>query len=274
MPKLSLPRPPAGAVVVALAATGLAFSAGVAVAGPAKTPAELAVHGGATRLHGDQTTKIRKAVEGGRARNVILLIGDGMGDSEITVARNYQSAPPAASGHRRPAADRRSTRRTRCTRTTGKPDYVPDSAATGTGWATGIKTYNSAISVDVDGKAVPDPARAGQAAPASRPATSPPPRSRTRPRPSQVSHVSSRGPATARSPRARPAPTDALENGGARLDHRAAARHPARRHAGRRGDARSPRRPRPARGRARPLPEQAQVRGYQVVTDSRRASPR
>ena len=27
---------------------------------------------------------------GGKARNVILLIGDGMGDSEITIARNYQ----------------------------------------------------------------------------------------------------------------------------------------------------------------------------------------
>ena len=26
---------------------------------------------------------------GGHARNVILLIGDGMGDSEITIARNY-----------------------------------------------------------------------------------------------------------------------------------------------------------------------------------------
>ena len=91
MPLLSLPRPRARVVVVALAATGLAFSAGVAVAGPATTsPEVLAQHGGATRLDGDQTKKIRKAVEGGKAKNVILLIGDGMGDSEITSARNYE----------------------------------------------------------------------------------------------------------------------------------------------------------------------------------------
>ena len=47
MPKLPLPRP--RTLVVALAATGLAFSAGVATAGPAKTPEVLAQHGGATR---------------------------------------------------------------------------------------------------------------------------------------------------------------------------------------------------------------------------------
>ena len=32
--------------------------------------------------------------------------------------------------------------------TTNVPDYVTDSAASGTGWATGTKTYNNAISVD------------------------------------------------------------------------------------------------------------------------------
>ncbi|MGC7323058.1 alkaline phosphatase, partial [Mycobacteroides abscessus subsp. massiliense] len=32
------------------------------------------------------------------------------------------------------------------------PDYVTDSAASGTGWATGTKTYNGAISVDLEGK--------------------------------------------------------------------------------------------------------------------------
>ncbi len=38
----------------------------------------------------DNTQAARQAIIGGRARNVILLLGDGMGDSEITIARNYQ----------------------------------------------------------------------------------------------------------------------------------------------------------------------------------------
>jgi alkaline phosphatase len=155
MPKLSLPRPPARAVVVALAATGFAFSAGVAVAGPATTPAELAVHGGATRLDGDQTKKVRKAVEGGKAHNVILLIGDGMGDSEITSARNYQFGAdgrfPGIDGL--PLTGQYTT--FSLNQETGKPDYVTDSAASGSGWATGTKTYNGAISVDIKGKKQP-----------------------------------------------------------------------------------------------------------------------
>ncbi|SEP62134.1 alkaline phosphatase [Microlunatus flavus] len=150
---LSLPRPRARALVVGLAATAVAFSAGVAVAGPATTsPAQLAAHGGATRLDGDQTKKIRKAVEGGKARNVILLIGDGMGDSEITSARNYRfgadgrfpgiDALPLTGQYTTFSLDQE----------TGKPNYVTDSAASGSGWATGTKTYNGAISVDVKGK--------------------------------------------------------------------------------------------------------------------------
>lgn len=37
----------------------------------------------------DRTNQVRAAIEGGQAKNVILLIGDGLGDSEITIARNY-----------------------------------------------------------------------------------------------------------------------------------------------------------------------------------------
>jgi alkaline phosphatase len=37
----------------------------------------------------DRTREVAKAVEGGGARNVLLFIGDGMGDSEIAIARNY-----------------------------------------------------------------------------------------------------------------------------------------------------------------------------------------
>ena len=37
----------------------------------------------------DRSQELRDAIEGGAARQIILYIGDGMGDSEITLARNY-----------------------------------------------------------------------------------------------------------------------------------------------------------------------------------------
>ncbi len=45
--------------------------------------------GGARRLATEQTDIMKAALHNGQAKNVILFIGDGMGDSEITVARNY-----------------------------------------------------------------------------------------------------------------------------------------------------------------------------------------
>ena len=104
---------------------------------------------------GDHTSDARKQVVGGKARNVILLIGDGMGDSEITLARNYQVG---ADG--RLAMDTLPLTGEYTTYAVQKdnpslPDYVTDSAASGTGWATGHKTYNGAISVLPNGKPVP-----------------------------------------------------------------------------------------------------------------------
>jgi alkaline phosphatase len=135
-------------LIAAVAAGGLLLSAGAAVA--ASTGA-LSQHGGATRLDGDQSRTIKKAIDAGRARNVILLIGDGMGDSEITSARNYQFG---ADG-RFPGIDAlplTGQYTTFALTKDGKPDYVTDSAASGSGWATGTKTYNGAISVDIAGK--------------------------------------------------------------------------------------------------------------------------
>ena len=37
----------------------------------------------------DRSKAVQQAIDGGRAKNVILFLGDGMGDSEITIARNY-----------------------------------------------------------------------------------------------------------------------------------------------------------------------------------------
>ena len=112
----------------------------------------LTAHGGAQRLDGDRTQEVRRAIDGDSARNVILFIGDGMGDSEITIARNYLygaagelpgiDALPLTGQYTTYALDR----------SDGKPDYVTDSAASGSGWATGTKTYNGAISVDLAGQ--------------------------------------------------------------------------------------------------------------------------
>lgn len=80
-----------------------------------------------------------------RARNVILLIGDGMGDSEITTARNY--ALGAAGRLALDTLPRTGAYTTYAIQETdsAKPDYVTDSAASGTAWATGVKTSNGRI---------------------------------------------------------------------------------------------------------------------------------
>jgi alkaline phosphatase len=111
--------------------------------------------GGATRIgQADQSGTVRSAIDGRSAKNVILLIGDGMGDSEITIARDYQYG----AGGRLPGIDALPLTGQYTTYSLykdgalkGKPDYVPDSAATGSAWATGTKTYDNAISVDING---------------------------------------------------------------------------------------------------------------------------
>ncbi|MEP7089497.1 MAG: alkaline phosphatase [Nocardioidaceae bacterium] len=135
--------------VSTLLATSLVAAGGAAFAG---IGGDLSKPGGAKRLHGDQTRTVRHAIDGSHARNVILLIGDGMGDSEITSARNYQYG---ADG-RLPGIDAlplTGQYTTFSLTKEGKPDYVTDSAASGTGWATGTKSYDGAISVDIRGKA-------------------------------------------------------------------------------------------------------------------------
>ena len=105
--------------------------------------------------HPDNSKSAKAAIDGGSARNVILLIGDGMGDSEITIARNYHKG---AAG--RLAMDTLPLTGAYTTYSVQKadptlPDYVTDSAASGTGWATGHKSYNGAISVLPSGQSVP-----------------------------------------------------------------------------------------------------------------------
>ncbi|MDO6410026.1 alkaline phosphatase [Pantoea phytobeneficialis] len=113
---------------------------------------DLTQHGGARRLTGDQTEALKASLSNSTAKNVILLIGDGMGDSEITAARNQAmgaggffpgiDALPLTGQYTHYSLDKK----------THKPNYVTDSAASATAWATGTKSYNGAIGVDVNGK--------------------------------------------------------------------------------------------------------------------------
>ena len=89
-----------------------------------------------------------------KAKNVIMIVGDGMGHQEITAARNYLKG----SAGRFDGLDNLDYTGYMTTfaldKKTGLPDYVTDSAASGTGWNSGVKTYNGAIGVDNAGKPV------------------------------------------------------------------------------------------------------------------------
>lgn len=114
---------------------------------------DISVFGGARRISGDQTHMLKNYISDKPVKNVILIIGDGMGDSEITIARNYYKgaggfldgidALPFSGQYTHYPLDKK----------THKPNYVTDSAASATAWSTGVKTYNGALGVDVNGRA-------------------------------------------------------------------------------------------------------------------------
>jgi alkaline phosphatase len=104
----------------------------------------------ASRDRNDRSAEIKAAINDGLARNVILFLGDGMGDSEITIARNYEVGAngrlamdtlPFTGAYTTYALDERDP---------SQIDYVTDSAASGTSWATGVKTSNGRISTPAD----------------------------------------------------------------------------------------------------------------------------
>ena len=154
-------RLPLLAAAAAIVATSLPIPASARQADPARgapsvdlargARGDISLPGGARRIDGDRTAALRALLTSGKVRNVILLIGDGMGDSEITVARNYAEgaggyfkgidALPITGQYTHYALDRK----------TGKPDYVTDSAASATAWSIGVKSYDGAIGVDVHG---------------------------------------------------------------------------------------------------------------------------
>lgn len=140
---------------ISAAASALLVAAGMAAALPASAAAiPVTDNGGAARLDQDQTQAIREALIDGPAKNVILLIGDGMGDSEITVARNYAEgaggtfagidALPLTGQYVHWALTPE-----------GTPNYASESASTASAWSTGTKTVNGRLSVDVDNASQP-----------------------------------------------------------------------------------------------------------------------
>lgn len=157
------------ATLVALAAPALAADTTYSPNG--KPVAELAKHGGAQRI---------ATIGNKNAKNVILFLGDGMGDSEITVARDYLKGAnghfdgldavgqPSAlddvqagtgqyttfsvgNGSKDSAVGKDGDGKLVANPNPGKLTPVTDSSASGSAWATGTKTYNNAVDVDIYG---------------------------------------------------------------------------------------------------------------------------
>ncbi|MBN9645214.1 alkaline phosphatase [Corynebacterium sp. CCM 8862] len=103
-----------------------------------------------------QFGKDGQGLDDAKAKNVIIFVGDGMGDSEITSARDYLTGAngrltgidqlPFTGYYTTFALDEK----------VGGPNYVTDSAASATGWASGTKTYNGGVGITVDGTPVPN----------------------------------------------------------------------------------------------------------------------
>lgn len=86
--------------------------------------------------------------------NVILLIGDGMGQTHVDAAR--QVAYGAEGSLVMEDLGVTGTVRTWAVeRGSDQPELVTDSASAATAWASGVKTYNAAIGVDTNGAVVP-----------------------------------------------------------------------------------------------------------------------
>ena len=97
----------------------------------------------------DRSAEIAGQIDPAKPRNVILIIGDGMDDSMITAARNYEYG----AGGRFPALDAlpfTGAMTTYGLKVGAGPDYpiayVSDSAPTASGWSTGKKTVDGRVS--------------------------------------------------------------------------------------------------------------------------------
>ena len=123
----------AACAVIAAAAAGAAGAAGGA--------------GGAGGGSGGDRHALAQAMSHRQPKNVIFFLGDGMGTQEITAARYYQGVRNALNVDRLPLTGFDTTWSVKPGAAAPYlPDYDPDSASTGTMWATGQKTIDERIS--------------------------------------------------------------------------------------------------------------------------------
>lgn len=94
----------------------------------------------------DRSDALQAQIRNGNAKNVILMIGDGMGDSEITIARNYEVGAAGRLEMDALPLTGAVTTYSVSESSPSQPDYDPDSASTGTAWSTGVKTSDGRIS--------------------------------------------------------------------------------------------------------------------------------
>jgi len=121
----------------------LAASAVVVAAAMAATGTAMAVgsSGGST------ASALSQAMSGRKPKNIIFLLGDGMGTQEITAARYYQGVQNKLNVDRMPFTGFDTTYSVKPAASAPYlPDYDPDSASTGSMWATGRKTLDERIS--------------------------------------------------------------------------------------------------------------------------------
>ncbi len=110
--------------------------------------------------HRDNTERAVVAALGDKhPDNVIFFLGDGMGTQEITAARYYQGVHNSLNVDRMPFTGFDTTWSVKPgAGPSYLPDYDPDSASTGTMWATGQKTVDERISQGPStGESVPGP---------------------------------------------------------------------------------------------------------------------
>jgi alkaline phosphatase len=107
-----------------------------------------AAAGGSFWSHDDTTERaVASALKNQHPKNVIFLLGDGMGTQEITAARYYQGVNNSLNVDRMPFTGFDTTWSVKpAAASPYLPDYDPDSASTGSAWATGQKTLDERIS--------------------------------------------------------------------------------------------------------------------------------
>lgn len=126
-----------GAFIAVLAIAMLAIGAGSAVAWWSSHSNE----------HFVKLGQGQASATNAKPRNVIFLLGDGMGSSEITAARYYQGVKNPLNVDRLKITGFDTTWSVKPGAGPDYlPDYDPDSASTGTMWATGRKTLDGRLS--------------------------------------------------------------------------------------------------------------------------------